>query len=244
VLAPFVFEGAGLTFFPLWDEAGNGMEARAMQVSVATAASLSARFSWVTPAAWFQDFQRNKDTGKPPLPEAGRRPALAPPIRLVDGGYFENSGVATAVELVRAMERAAKKNGFADEIQISLIVLVRGTYPQGGFGGLKELLSPVEALMNTRSARGYVTIADAEREFKNAAGDARVRSARLVDLNHPLPLGWRLSTITSLLIRAQAGNAGACNDGTSIAAPSGADCVLETVQQQLSPDATGKASQP
>lgn len=232
VLAPFVFEGAGLRFFPLWNEAGDSVHARALQVSVATAASLSARFPWVTPAARFQDFRRDAITGKA-LPAAqDGRPQLAAPLRLVDGGYFENSGVATAVELMRAMQRAAKKHGFAEEIQLNLIVLIRGTYPESRFQGLKELLSPVQALLNTRSARAYITIAEAERELNDGHGEARVRRVELKDLNYPLPLGWRLSTITSLLIRAQAGDARACGDKAAVQL--GPNCVLAGIYRELS----------
>jgi hypothetical protein len=243
VLAPFVFAGAGLTFFPLWDEAGSGKDARAPQVSLATAASLSARFPWVSPAAWFQDYRRDAE-GKPLHSAKDSRPLFADPIRLVDGGYFENSGVATAVELMRAMEQSAKKHGFWDKIQINLIVLTRGSYPEGGFRGLKDLLSPVQALLNTRSARAYITIAEADREFNAGRADARVRDVRLVDMGYPLPLGWRLSTITSLLIRAQAGDAKACGDKAENVVELDANCVLATVYRELSGEGPGALGRP
>ncbi len=55
---------------------------------LSTAVALSARFPLLTPAGW--------------LEKEGKK------IRLVDGGYFENSGVATAMDVMTAIDTLAK----------------------------------------------------------------------------------------------------------------------------------------
>jgi hypothetical protein len=237
ILSPFIFEGAERSFFPLWNDAPRAAKELPSALSVAAAASLSARFPWVSPAAWFQDYKRDNG-GHPIAAGAGKGYLKDTPVRLVDGGYFENSGVATAVELIRAMEKSARQEGFADRIRINLIVLTRGELSNDEFHRMKELLSPVQALLNTRNARAYITIAEAERELNDDRANAgpRVRKVRLEDMGYALPLGWRLSVVTSLLIRAQGGTLRGCSPvaRNGPRAPD-ADCVLDEVFNELSP---------
>ena len=125
------------------------------RLSVSTAAVLSARFPWITPAAWFNE--RTTVGGQPHITK----------IRLVDGGIFENSGVAIALEVMRALEREAAKSKILDKIDLNLIVLTDGegvtaTFPRFDFG---EFLDPIRAFLSTRSARAPLTIAQAEREL-------------------------------------------------------------------------------
>jgi hypothetical protein len=222
VIAPFVFAGHDLLFLPLASEA-----AHLTNLSVSTAAMLSARFPWVTPAGTFYDFERDEK------------------IRLVDGGYFENSGVATALDLIRALEKAAEEHGFADKVRIHLIVLTRGDYPKQKFYGLNEALSPVEALLSTRTSRAYITIAEAARELNGSQPTAaartlammRLRKITLEDMGYPPPLGWRLSAITMLLIQAQNGIGSECkppgDDPKSKRVRFEAFCLLDVVAREL-----------
>src|SRR5262249_39090307 len=137
VIAPFRFARESILFLPIGEDFPADSEAaRINDLPVSTAAILSARFPWVTPAGTFLDYQRDPSTGQP---ERDRPLAR---FRLVDGGYFENSGVATAVDLIRAMEDTAKRWGFLDKIRIRLIVLTRGGYPSQTFYGLNEVVSP------------------------------------------------------------------------------------------------------
>lgn len=80
----------------------NGAEA--IDVALASAVSLSARFPVLTPAGWFQrEEAREKDCG--PIPRMRAARPDAPPgakrdrLYLVDGGYFENSGLETTLEM-------------------------------------------------------------------------------------------------------------------------------------------------
>ncbi len=235
IIAPFVFEGEGISFLPIWAGVHDGPR----DIAVSAAVSLSARFPWITPAGWFQDVEHLSG------PNLSRRRTIG----LVDGGYFENSGVATAIDLIRSMQATAQRHGFGGRIEIVLIVLTSGDYPGDKDRPMNELLAPVQALLNTRGARAYITIAEAEREFNKAttSGDEgtlnralRFRKLRLAEMGQPVPLGWRLSTITSLLVRAQAGDPTECEPNEAlIQTKKGrfeADCVIRLIYHELQAD--------
>jgi hypothetical protein len=165
-------------------------------------------------------------------------------IRLVDGAYFDNSGVATAMDLIQSMQEAARRQGFADRIRINLIALTSGGYPQQEFYGLGEAMSPIGALLSTRTARSYITIAAAERELNRAGENGptasawpRLRKVVLKDMDYPPPLGWRLSSITMLLIEAQNGIASECevSGGNPKLKPGrfDSDCLLQSLSVEL-----------
>jgi hypothetical protein len=111
VLGPVRFEGAAGQADLGLCESGQFEDLRpksASSISLATAAHLSARFMYISPAA-------RVDTSKvcPPTSAATSRPVVEgrpgePPtrfMRFVDGGYFEDSGSDTASEAVDALTR-------------------------------------------------------------------------------------------------------------------------------------------
>jgi hypothetical protein len=84
----------------------------------------------------------------------------------VDGGYFENSGAATAVELLQAMRSVARKIR-PRQVALNLILirndpeessLCKADAPASArfepYTYLNDLLSPLRALLSTRVARG------------------------------------------------------------------------------------------
>lgn len=115
-------------------------------IRTSAAAGASARFTYVSPA------------GTVPLPAGGV-------ARVVDGGYFENSGAATLVDLLAVLS--------ADQPGLKPILLVINNDPEApplcprdgpipdptpagsaGNGNLSELITPFSALLATRGARG------------------------------------------------------------------------------------------
>jgi len=94
----------------------------------------------------------------------------------VDGGYFENSGTATVSDLLSALDI----NDAVDvpQIDIEIIVIRIGTDPgvfqfkEGGKvymspvlykrQGLGEIMSPINTLLNTRGARGNLSVREME----------------------------------------------------------------------------------
>lgn len=191
VISPFVFSGSGLKFFPIWDGVDKGI-----RLPLSTAAIASARFPWVTPAASFSESTGDKGSERT--------------IRLVDGGYFENSGVATAIDLVEGLINSAKALGVDEKIDVNLIVFssIGFTKPERNFG-FGEFLEPMRTMLSTWSARGDIEIEKARIAVAALARDRNV-SAHIIKLDlqghgYPLPLGWRLSEITRHIITHQSG---------------------------------------
>lgn len=118
-------------------------------LAISTAAFLSARFPVVTPAGTFKapDPRFNKETKH----------------RLADGGYFENSGTATALNIVHHLANlvtAARANPAyspLDDVCIHVIQLRFREQTPDDKHSYDEIASPIRALMNTRGARGELS---------------------------------------------------------------------------------------
>jgi hypothetical protein len=103
---------------------------------LSTAAHLSARFPYVSPG--------------------GRVPGPAPACsHLVDGGYFENSGTATLLDLLEALPDTTPGGpaGYVPVV-ISINNDPERDCPASSSGLLSELTIPVDTLLDTRGARG------------------------------------------------------------------------------------------
>lgn len=169
-------------------------------LAVATAAHNSARFPGVSPAGHWRD-----RTGE----IAGR---------LVDGGYFENFGAETALDLLQAIEKVAAEQGWrirpvvvaissdpglpADFWEVpATSVLVRG----------HESYSPVKALSKTREARGVEALLRLRRYALAHGGFAHLRMCgNPQDEALEPPLGWTLSSFSTATIEGYLDPAG-CN---------------------------------
>ena len=140
-------------------------------VPLSTAVHLSARFSYVSPAAKICNAAQETCDGE------------AIWGRLVDGGYHENSGAQTATDVMRALRRAARAFEAAQPAGRTRIVpqaviitndpasaricdAMRDKAPARHYS---ELLSPLQALWNARAARG----SQARRNLADAAAGAR-----------------------------------------------------------------------
>jgi hypothetical protein len=158
-------------------------------IPLSTAAHMSARFTYVSPA------------GRLPKPDNGH---------VVDGGYFENSGAATALEVLYEVQSAIKSEP-PDEVVVPVVIEIRNgptiekpdtrapvpvtpNQPRREFIG--EVLAPLNTLFKTRDARGTFSQAAIEGEQVSQQDPAlppnRFRFG-LHDSKVPLPLGWMLS---------------------------------------------------
>jgi hypothetical protein len=192
-------------------------------VALSTAAHMSARFTFVSPAGL--------------LPDASH---------VVDGGYFENAGATTAEEIVTRIRAYCHVKNITD---VDLKIIMIGNNPrkmpvapaapqtQVGSGRTKsalrhgrlmgELMSPLWAILNTREAHGTYAQqslhrqqrrwkADASSDADLSSGEGDVLSTgagkpstsdivyfRLADRKVPLPLGWMLSAAAAREIDAQ-----------------------------------------
>jgi hypothetical protein len=166
---------------------GNG---GSRDIPLSTAAHMSARFTYVSPAGL--------------LPDGGH---------VVDGGYFENSGAATALEVLYEVEGAiqTEQKEHPGEIVVPVVIEIRNgptkekadaqaqstPAPSEQREFLSEALAPVSTLLNTRDARG--TFSQAAIKSEQDSTDPQpplLPNWHLIGLHEskvPLPLGWMLS---------------------------------------------------
>lgn len=185
----------------------------ACHIPLSTAAHMSARFTYVSPAGRFPDGSH-----------------------IVDGGYFENSGAATALEIVSRIGECLETNHITD-VDIKVIMISNNprrppiapaksgpekertlTKPETFHGRIVgEVTSPLKTLLNAREARGTFgqrAIAYQQRRFKACDPEQPNRQNpesmvpdifyfSLEDQDVPLPLGWMLSDAAAQTMRRQ-----------------------------------------
>ncbi|MEN8175645.1 MAG: hypothetical protein ABFS23_07770 [Pseudomonadota bacterium] len=163
-------------------------------VPLSAAAGMSARFTYVSPPGTLQRTDEDGDTSK---------------LRVVDGGYFENSGAATAMDLLAALNTR-------DNNLYPILVLIRNDpatppvcdrYEAQGrvfaevFAGddsdrvtselLNEVAAPVRALLQARTARGRLAEVDAARAVE------RDYDGAVIEISIANVLHGRLDSATS-----------------------------------------------
>lgn len=233
IVSPFTFGPVGLDFLPIWSAGERGSQAaKRLDPSLSTAAGLSARFPWITPSAHFYEIDTS-DIGK----EKKKRK-----VRLVDGAYFENSGVVTALDVVKEIAGAVRRGEIAQKIEINLLVFTSTDFDAGGGDGLGEALDPIRAMFNSRAARATIAIEEAVAVLKEISTEDGPVKADIVKLElngygYPLPLGWRLSPITRHLISLHNGMEADCSDaGAPISGESkfvSASCAKRRIYDRL-----------
>ena len=214
-----------------------------LDIKLSTASGLSARFPGLTAPGWYRIKTENRE-------ESFKR-------RLVDGGYFENSGVATAFDLLTALEKALSARHQSD-VELILISVKRAdskglsSEPPHGF---HEIMTPLRTLNNTRAARGKLALDQASLSLDGAVcrerGDAakisqahakpscfyggRVRISELEDdEKQPLPLGWLLSEISKGKIEDSVGRPSECpRERAKLTVKQRNSCLLWQIGQDL-----------
>jgi hypothetical protein len=192
VLGPLDYSSIGLPWSnsaKVFDFFSNGVEP--VDIPLSTAVGLSARFPWVSPAGWYSFPDGN---------EKGRLRRMS----FVDGGYVDNSGVATAAKLAQSLGEFHAKEPGLPAIDIKLVMISAAWIPFERFWmdeannrAQSEFLSPLVAAIATWQGRGYTTQYDLA---ANIAGDARpgfkLLEAGVYYNFMPLPLGWQLSNLS------------------------------------------------
>jgi predicted negative regulator of RcsB-dependent stress response len=189
----------------------------ASDIDLATAVGISARFPWIEPAAsvpvqlsrrvWLDSSESRTEKTAPQN------------IRLVDGGYYDNSGMDTLQSLllhIKGKEVKGQSTGSQDSLpNVRFYVISIGAFSstksEAPWQGISELLSPIRAMLNTREQRGVDAF------FRGWTNDVACYEAYGCELNTPkwflldqndfqLPLGWQLSSATRSVIDLQAGD--------------------------------------
>jgi hypothetical protein len=169
-----------------------------------TAAVLSARFPFVTPYGIVESSGVER--------------------RFVDGGYFENSGLTTILDVVDVI-----RPGLEDRDARLVVIRIennrattnfqnfaglRASEPPTGFG---ESPSPIRTMLNTRQARAELSGISLRRtldEIKEAGIPAEEITFALEPGKVPIPLGWALSETARRDIRRQLGRPSDCQETT------------------------------
>jgi hypothetical protein len=188
VVGPLDFSSVG----PPWtgsakvfDFFSNGVEPVDMPLS--TAIGLSARFPWISPAGWYSFPDPDQKTRR-------RR------MTFVDGGYVDNSGVATAAKLAQSMGEVHAKDASLPPVDIKLIMISAAWIPFERFWmdapdnrAQSDILSPLVAAIATWQGRGYTTQYDLAADPKPGF---KILEAGVYYNFMPLPLGWQLSSLS------------------------------------------------
>ncbi|MCX5691013.1 MAG: hypothetical protein NTV94_14710, partial [Planctomycetota bacterium] len=170
-----------------------------IELRTSTAAVASARFSFVTPAATIPNIRASTDAAPG-----------ATTTRLVDGGYFDNPGATTLLDVVNAI--LTRREG---RPPLQVLVVRIGIAPAQGdtlnFTGLGETLSPVRAMFNTRPAHGRTSVAQLIDALTHV--DPSIAHTGYVELildtqSQQIPLGWLLSSRSRSAILSQFNIAG------------------------------------
>ena len=149
----------------------------------------------------------------PIISSAATLPCSEPRWRVVDGGYFENSGLTTALELITHMTQGA--SAAKRKVRVALVRIENGeattSYndtadrpPGENSPTASDLWAPVQTFMATRDAR-----ADNARSIADRAAAKNIQKycpsgatdcidfeqfvIKLERCNIPVPLGWSLS---------------------------------------------------
>jgi hypothetical protein len=146
---------------------------------LSTAAFLSARFPLVTPAGFI-----SSENGK---------------VRYVDGGYYENSGTATAYNILMSLKvgdaylydelRAKQPSEILPVIIRIGVPLPESDKARSDIGhassqdrtryrgsGLNEALSPIKTLLNTRGSRGNDAVRQLQSAIQNLPGAPQIQN--------------------------------------------------------------------
>jgi hypothetical protein len=163
-----------------------------LQLTLATAAVLSARFPFVTPPGVLF---ANKLATDETLRETKA-------LQLIDGGFSDNSGIATANEIIKQLKASDDTKDLAAMVEFHLISFGHSNTAlqrQGDPGALPEFVAPFITYETVREARSL-----GENDAKVAGFDV-VHGYQLFDFDFQAPLSWTLSQRMRSQIDARSG---------------------------------------
>ncbi len=158
------------------------------RIRISTAAILSARFPFISATALIESDSKQ--------------------IRLVDGGYVDNSGTATALNLVEALLEAAQREGLREKITPIVVPLKNGeaqaasTRNQFERGLIGTLIDPLATMDGVRAGSASRYELELSRYMASIGGEI-VNGFELKYGNDRFPLGWSLGVHSVQLLDAQ-----------------------------------------
>jgi hypothetical protein len=157
---------------------------------------------------------------------SARFPVIMPPAALnlknesrltfVDGGYVDSSGTVTALQLYNALKDAGgnRIKPYMIALTDKLVSLSDHDAEPVGVSSVRSWLydffSPVVTLLSIRDLQSRKALTEANTQLKD-----RMIVINLDQKAFPLPLGWKLSKLSSDVIRFTMGSPLRCPDATS-----------------------------
>ena len=178
--------------------------------SLIEAAFVSARFPLIVPA-W------------PINATLSERPPLTRHWNFVDGGYVDNSGASTALELYAALKEHIGKTG--DPVDLYLVLLTAADISPNlrdikDGTSFSDTVAPATALLSVRgqlSSRAVIRAIDQIEpnprpgQLAGRAGATKVLVVNQKQSTFELPLGWKISQTTDDIVRLMLGRSDLCN---------------------------------
>jgi hypothetical protein len=199
---------------PLANQENIALDEPRLDLKLSTAAFLSARFPYFTPAGWYR---RSSDNSK---------------LRLVDGGYFDNSGVHTALDIGRSLQHLKDLKGYNGK-DFEIVYLALADQPLNNSSkpiqsaGLNEVLSPLQAFFNVYLSSSSSDVLSSTFTLNKSFDNPLKNKFRVLYLKKEnkkgvkLPLGWFLSDESRKIIDEQTPN------------PKDKSCDMEKFQQSF-----------
>jgi hypothetical protein len=159
-----------------------------INLSTSTAIGLIARFPYLTPAGYYG----TRSTG-----------GAETKHRLVDGGYYDNTGIETALDVIKSLERTVYEDELAKRYGLKGVrfILLSFSTKNGiarSSDTLPELVSPVRTMIASWRSRSEVTFRNAELQLNSNDPMTKLFHRRfrrfVMDAgNEELPLSWFLA---------------------------------------------------
>jgi hypothetical protein len=140
------------------------------------------------------------------------------PARIVDGGYFENSGMETAIDVVESLRDfyIERKPGETKPIEplVKIYVMIISSFQllqTPKFDRFGELLSPISAMLSTRESRASLALMRMYSVYERCkveieCGERIYAVPFYLNLyDFDLPLGWLLAPSTRKIVGLHSG---------------------------------------
>jgi hypothetical protein len=158
-------------------------------------------------------------------------------VHLVDGGYYDNSGLTSALELKRSIEVASHDLGLADKLTVKIIILASDLTPSKTERSLNELLDPIRTVLHSWRTRPRDLIEQTVLALNSATESPPVvYVVHLRGALYDLPLGWRLAGGTIDLINSEDPVPNVCDEHETVESKGNlfeADCLLSGIAREL-----------
>jgi len=149
-------------------------EVTGQDIKTSTAIGLSARFPFITPPALIKD--RNGNTYG----------------NLVDGGYYENLGMQSMLDLYTILKKLSQKHGYRIQFRFIAIRNTKSQVDDKPLKGMVETLAPAQTFTNIWNNNSNEVLSNGKLLIEQNNDEIYVLRLEREDKEN-IPLGWYLS---------------------------------------------------